>query len=93
MKTELPSLPGSDVDMPSSAQVSKYKKTVYTEQDDFIVISDSDVEEMGGCAGENTVPDEQKRQVEKNYQSTKIIIEWYKIVPLHINSKITNHRQ
>ena len=47
-KIELPSLPGSDVDMPSSVQVSKYNKTVYNEQDDFIVISDSDVEEMGG---------------------------------------------
>ena len=58
--------------MPSSAQVSKYKNTVYNEQDDFIVISDSDVEEMGGGAGENTVPNEQKRQLEKTINPPKL---------------------
>ena len=38
--------------MPASVQVSKYEKTMYNQEDDLIVISNLDVEEMGADAGE-----------------------------------------
>ena len=46
--------------MPPSVQVSKHDKIIYNEQDDLIVISDSDVEEMGAGAAEKTIPDQDK---------------------------------